>query len=62
MELRHPGGTECRDGGRRDQSSAGTSGTGTPPRPGDRQVPSAKTMTNAEFREALAKYGVKLPR
>jgi hypothetical protein len=42
--------------------TGGTSGTGTPPRPGDRQVPSAKTMTNAGFREALAKYGVRLPR
>lgn len=43
-------------------STGGTSGTGTPPRPGSRQTRSAREMTSEEFRAALAKQGIKLPR
>jgi hypothetical protein len=44
------------------KSGGGTSGTDTPPRPGDRQNRSAKDMSAAEFRAALSKQGIKLPR
>ncbi|HVJ54890.1 MAG TPA: hypothetical protein VM689_20690 [Aliidongia sp.] len=44
------------------KAAAGTSGTGTPPRPGSRQARNARDMSSSEFRAALAKQGIKLPR
>ncbi len=44
------------------KGAAGTSGTDTPPRPGDRQARDALKMTREEFKADLAKRGIRLPR